>query len=87
MTTELCSSALLLFSISTVLSPVITADASARASMDTNKVVSCRRWESSPLERTSPAAGIQASWELACGLSEALGEAGEPLHSFNYRLA
>lgn len=27
---------------------------------------------------------MQASWELACRLSEALGEAGEPLYSLNY---
>lgn len=31
--------------------------------------------------------GMQASWELACRLSEAVGGAGELLYSFNYRLA
>lgn len=30
---------------------------------------------------------MQASWELACRLSEALGEAGEALYSFNYRFS
>lgn len=30
---------------------------------------------------------MQASWELACRLSEALGEAGEPLYSRNYRFS
>lgn len=30
---------------------------------------------------------MQASWDLACRLSEALGEAGEPLYSSNYRFS
>lgn len=30
---------------------------------------------------------MQASWELACRLSEALGGAGEPLYSLNYRFS
>lgn len=39
-------------------------------------------WESTPW-----VGGMRASWEFACRLSEALGEAGEPLYSLNYRFS